>query len=114
MIDRNNEMFERLILKGAVEPAGMDSDTGEMLFSFSKNLKEVSPSLAKLVEDKFAATTMNLWSKGFIELKYENDSEDPLIFLTERCSDDFAISVLPDFEGMVLKNMIEHFKQDQA
>jgi hypothetical protein len=25
-------MFEQLILKGAVEPSGMDSETGEMLF----------------------------------------------------------------------------------
>ena len=114
MNGRNDKMFEQLILKGAVEPSGMDSETGEMLFSFSQNLKEISPDLAKRVEDRFASTTMTLWSKGFIELKYDGNSEDPFIFLTERCNDDFAISVLPEFEGLVLKNIIQLFKQDEA
>jgi hypothetical protein len=114
MDSRKDKMFDKLILMGAVEPAGMDMETGEMLFSFSENIETIAPGLAKLIEDKIGSTVMNLWSKGFLELKYNDHSNDPLIFLTERCDDDFAISVLPDFENLVLKNIIEHFRQDEV
>ena len=117
MNSRKDKMFEHLILIGAVEPSGMDMDTGEMLFSFSEKINEISPSLAKAVRDRFSATMMNLWSKGFIELKYDNNSEDPLdpmVFLTDKCNDEFAISVLPDFENIVLTNIIRHLRQDEV
>jgi hypothetical protein len=114
MNNRNDKMFERLILMGAVEPAGMDSESGEMLFSFSEDIETIAPGLAKLVEDKIASTVMTLWSKGFVELKYNEDSDDPLVFITEQCDNEIAISVLPDFEKTVLTNIIDHFKQDEV
>lgn len=114
MDSRKDKMFNNLILIGAIEPAGMDMDTGEMLFCFSENIETVAPGLAKSVSDKISSTVMNLWSKGFVELKYNDDSDDPLVFLTDRCNDDFAISVLPEFEGIVLRNIIEHFRQDEV
>jgi hypothetical protein len=114
MNNRNDKMFERLILMGAVEPAGMDSESGEMLFSFSEDIDTIAPGLAKLVEDKIASTVMTLWSKGFVDLKYNEDSEDPLVFVTEQCDNEVAVSVLPDFEKTVLTNIIDHFKQDEV
>lgn len=117
MNDRKDKMFEHLILIGAVEPSGMDMDTGEMLFNFSPDLDKISPNLARIVADRFSSTMMSLWSKGFLELKYDETSDDPLdplVFLTDKCNDEFAISVLPDFENIVLTNIIRHLKQDEV
>lgn len=109
-----NEMLERLILMGAVEPASMNAETGEMLFSFSPNLDKVSPELYAKVNDMFASIMMTLWSKGFLDLRYENDSLDPLIFLTEKSNNDFEVSLLPEFERVILNNIINFFGQEQV
>lgn len=105
------ELFERLILMGAVEPAGLDSETGEMLFSFSPNLKNVSPELATRVNDMFSGNIMSLWSKGFVNLEYVGDSMDPFISLTEKSTDDFEVSLLSEIERAVLKNVVNFFGQ---
>ena len=114
MTSRNDKMFEKLILIGAVEPAGMDVESGEMLFSFSPEIETIAPGLSKLIQDKIASTVMTLWSKGFVDLKYNDDSNDPLVFPTDQCQNEVAVSVLPDFEKTVLTNIIDHFKQDQV
>lgn len=112
--EQANSMLERLILMGAVEPCGIDINTGEMLFNFSPDLANISPGLAKHVNDMFSGITMTLWSKGFLELKYESDSLDPTVFLTEKCENQFEISLLPEFERAVLNNIIALFAQDQV
>ena len=35
-------MFEDLILSGALEVAGVDIDTGEMLYNFTEKLKDIN------------------------------------------------------------------------
>lgn len=114
MINRKDSMFDRLILMGAIEPSGMDMETGEMLFTFTPDIQEKFPELAKSVYERMSGTIMNLWSKGFLNIKYEDNDNDPLVSLTEKCSDDFAISVLPEFENAVLKNIIEYFRQNEV
>jgi hypothetical protein len=37
--------MEELILSGAVEVAGLDSDSGEFLYSFTPKLREIMPAL---------------------------------------------------------------------
>lgn len=115
-MQNNNKdaMLERLILMGAVEPASMNTETGEMLFSFSPNLEQISPGLAAKVNDMFSSIMMTLWSKGFLDLKYEDGSLDPLVFLTDKCNNDFEISLLPEFERAILNNIIYFFGQEQV
>lgn len=114
MDNRKEKMFEKLILMGVIEPAAMDSNTGEMLFSFSKDVAEKFPGIAEAISNKMSGTIMSLWSKGFVELKYVEGSLDPLVFLTDRCDDEFAISVLPEFENVVLLNIIDYFRQNEV
>ena len=37
--------IDDLILSGALEPAGIDPESGEMLYNFTDKLKDVSPLL---------------------------------------------------------------------
>lgn len=108
--DRKDSMFERLILMGAVQPSGMDMESGEMLFGFAPDIQEKFPELAKSIYNGMSGTVMSLWSKGFLNIEYPEGSYDPLITLTDKCNDDFAISVLPEFENAILKNIIRYFE----
>jgi hypothetical protein len=114
MENEDNELFERLILMGAVEPAGMDMDSGEMLFSFSPELSKVSPELANAVTEHFTSVVMTLWSKGFLNIETSEESEDLTISLTEQSIDPIALSLLSNIEKNVMANVVAYFIQDQV
>jgi hypothetical protein len=72
--------FDKLLLSGVIEPAALDSNTGEMLYTFSKNLEETNPALHKLVIDNFYKTSIKLWELGFLNMDITNSN--PLVALT--------------------------------
>lgn len=72
--------FDKLLLSGVIEPAALDSNTGEMLYTFSKNLEETNPELHKLVIDNFYKTSIKLWELGFLNMDITNSN--PLVALT--------------------------------
>ena len=44
MAEEDN-IIDNLILQGALQPAGIDLETGEMLYNFTETLKEINPEL---------------------------------------------------------------------
>ena len=45
MSSDENEMIEKLILDGALEVAGVDSEDGSLLYSFTPKIQQVMPEL---------------------------------------------------------------------
>ncbi len=80
-----DEMMEFLMLQGAIEIAGVDSKTGEFLYSFTPKIKEVMPELYKDHLDSINKEVMNLWEKGYIYLDLLE--EDPIISLAPKALD---------------------------
>lgn len=85
----SDEYFEHLILSGAVEFAGIDSDTGEMLYSFSPDLETLDPDLYATFLADIEQEVYILWQKGFLDMNVAEDN--PTIMLTEKALDDEAI-----------------------
>lgn len=76
------EMLEYLILQGAVEVVGMDSETNEFLYAITPKIIEIMPEIydehMRLINDQIMA----LWEKGFIDIDFL--AEDPMVTITEK------------------------------
>jgi len=79
----NNESdFDQLILSGAIEPAGIDENTGEMLYNFTTKLKDVSPTLYREVNNMFNSHIMKFWELGMVSM--DVTSYNPVVKLTPK------------------------------
>lgn len=77
-----SEIIDHLILEGGIEVAGVDPETGEMLYAFTPKVREIMPELYDDHLNFVNAELMVLWEKGFVDINFLMD--DPLISLTEK------------------------------
>ena len=109
--DVDPQSIEHLILEGAVEPAGMDLETGEMLYSFTPKLEEVNPEVYRGVYDYMHSIVLSLWEKGFLDIDMEE--ADPIISATSKSSDLQAIEAeLINMEQQVLEQTLKALDQN--
>jgi len=101
-MQKSNE-FDQLILSGAIEPAGVDPDTGEMLYNFTKKLKKVSPVLHREVNNMFSTHIMALWEKNMVEM--DITEENPMVKLTEKAFNNEEIKLLDPDIAYTLKEI---------
>lgn len=88
------EFFDKLILEGAMEFAGVDED-GEMLFNFTSKLPEVSPEMHERVVGNIYNEIQYLWARGFVEMNaLENN---PLVTISAKALDRSACEELPPY-----------------
>lgn len=76
----DSKLFDKLILEGGMEFAGVDSD-GEILYSFTQKLAEINPDLHNSFMSRLREDLSILWVNGFVE--FDVTSSDPLIVLTD-------------------------------
>ena len=103
-------ILEALILEGAVEPAGM-SEEGEMLYSFSPDLQEISPGLYDHITQHFYGVIVSLWDKGIVEVKADDD--DFMVTFAEGFDESSLDELeLTKEEKQVVSNMVRMFKTE--
>jgi len=61
---RTEAMIEHLVLQNALEISSIDSNTGEMLYSITDKLKEVSPKLYEQLRKQFEQQMFELIDQG--------------------------------------------------
>jgi hypothetical protein len=93
MSDINQEIIDKLILDGALQIAGLDSETGDFLYQFTPKLKEVMPALYEEHVTHVNGELMRLWEKGFLNINFMEDN--PIVTLTEKALDIEELSKLP-------------------
>lgn len=57
-------MVEHLLIQNAIQFAGIDSDTGEMLYSITDKLEEVNPNLYEQLRDQYEDHMFELIRRG--------------------------------------------------
>ena len=87
------DYIEHLILSGAVEPSGIDSNTGEFLYRFTEKLKDVDPDLYKSYLASVHEEVMFFFERGFLDM-LDITSTNPIIKLTDKAFDQEALSTL--------------------
>lgn len=101
-MQENNEIDE-LILSGALEPAGIDPETGEMLYSFTNKLKDINPLLHKEVNNMFSSHMMKLWELGMVNMNVAD--KNPIVELTPQAFDKDLIASLDEDIAYTLKEI---------
>jgi hypothetical protein len=92
MDEIETKLMEELILKGAIEFAGIDDETGEMLYNFSNKIKDIMPELYEIHLSTINKDIMYFWEKGFVDIDLFLDN--PSITLTEKAFNNKEIASL--------------------
>jgi len=103
MDDIEQKIIDKLILNGAMEMAGIDSKTGEILYQFTPKLKEVMPELYNEHLNFVNAELMRLWEKGFVNMDLMSDS--PIVTLSEKAFNEEEISTLSDQDKWAIQEV---------
>lgn len=88
----SEDMLDQLILDGIVEPAGIDMETGDMLYSFTEKGKTEIPAVRQEAERYFDAVIMYFWENGFVSMDVAE--KNPTISITQKALDETEIAKL--------------------
>ena len=92
MSSDENEMIEKLILEGGLEVAGIDSENGSFLYSFTPKIKELMPELYNDHLNRVNAEILSLWERGYVDIDFL--AKDPVVTLTDKSFDPTEMSKL--------------------
>ena len=96
--------FEDLILSGALEPAGIDIDTGEMLYNFTEKLQDINPALHSEFSRYFSMEINGLWENGFLDMDILENN--PTVKITSKALDPEQVAKLDKDRQYTLKEII--------
>jgi hypothetical protein len=101
----NNEdgMIDDLILQGALEVVGVDSEDGSLLYSFTSKMKELMPELYNDHINQVNSEILSLWERGYVDIDFL--SEDPIVSLGSKSFDDAEISKLSKREKWSIEEL---------
>jgi hypothetical protein len=103
MSNKEDELIKNLILQGALEVAGLDSETGEFLYAITSRMKEIMPDM---YEDHLTTVNrdlLNLWEKGYVNIDFL--MADPVVTISEKGLDKSEISKLTKPEIWALEEV---------
>lgn len=84
MSNEENEAFlEKLILEGAIEVSGLDSETGEFLYSFTPKILDLFPDIYNEHINYINAKVLSLWSQGFLDVRLD-ENQEMIVKITEK------------------------------
>ena len=92
MDDREKEIIEHLVVSGALQMAGVDTETGEILYQFTDKLRDVMPELYDEHLNYVNSELMRLWEMGFVNIDLMSDN--PIVTLASKALDEEQIKNL--------------------
>jgi hypothetical protein len=98
-----DEIIERLILDGALEVAGVDSEDGSLLYSFTPKIKEIMPELYNDHINNVNSEILSLWERGYVDIDFL--SKDPLVTLTRKSFNELEMSKLSKKEKWSIEEL---------
>lgn len=103
-MESDDEIFQHLLLSGALEVSGIDIETGEFLYNFTNKLKDVNPVLHDEFTNYFYQEAVALWENGFLDM--DITSINPTVKITPKALDPEQISKLDKEKQYTLKEII--------
>ena len=85
MNEPSPEIFDMLILNGAIEVVGVDPISGEFLYSMTEKMIEIMPDVYQEHLNQVNNQIMNLWQDGFLNVDLMDSN--PLVTLTDKAFD---------------------------
>lgn len=110
-IPEDQSAIDYLILKGALQVAGVDSDTGEFLYTFTAKVKDIMPDLYNEHLNHVNSELMRLWERGFINIDFMSDN--PIVTLAAKALDMEEISKLTKEEQWSIEEIKRLLKSQE-
>lgn len=105
-MSNEDNIIDDLILQGGLEVAGIDSQTGEFLYSVTPKLADIMPELYKEHLDSVNKDIMALWERGFVDMDFNDDN--PIVRLNPKASNEDEIDRLPQNLRSALDEIKRH------
>ena len=103
MDNNEDELIKNLILEGALEVAGLDSETGEFLYTVTPKMQEVMPDMYEDHITQVNRDILNLWEKGYVNVDFL--SPNPMVTISAKGLDKNEISKLTKPEIWALEEV---------
>ena len=104
MSDPTPEIFDMLILSGAIEVVGIDPITNEFLYSMTEKMIDIMPEIYNEHINQLNNQIMNLWQDGFLNVDLLDSN--PVVTLTDKAFDVKELSKM-DIESLECLNEIK-------
>ena len=98
-----SQIVDNLILEGGIEFAGIDNETGEILYTLTPKIKELMPELYEEHINFINNDLMALWEKGFVDIDFFSD--DPLISISNKSHNNDEVMKLSKEERWSLREL---------
>ncbi len=85
MSEEYPDIFDMLILNGAIEVVGIDPISGEFLYSMTEKMIEIMPEVYEEHMHEVNNQIMKLWQEGFVSVDLLD--ENPTVNLTDKAFD---------------------------
>jgi hypothetical protein len=82
MSEDYTDIFDMLILNGAIEVIGLDPISGEFLYSMTEKMIEIMPEVYQEHLNQVNHQIMGLWEDGFVTVDLLD--ENPMVNLTDK------------------------------
>jgi hypothetical protein len=92
MNNNEDELIKNLILEGALEVAGVDSENGELLYTITPKMQEVMPDMYEDHLTQVNKDILNLWEKGYVNINFLD--EEPMVTISEKGLDKKEVAKL--------------------
>jgi hypothetical protein len=103
MDNNEDELIKNLILQGALEVAGVDSETNELLYAITPKMQEVMPDMYEDHLKTVNRDLLNLWEKGYVNIDFF--LPDPVVTISEKGLDKAEVSKLTKPEIWALEEV---------
>ena len=103
MNNSEDELIKNLILEGALEVAGVDSENGELLYSVTPKMQEIMPDMYEDHITQVNRDILNLWEKGYVNVDFL--SSNPMVTISAKGLDKNEISKLTKPEIWALEEV---------
>jgi hypothetical protein len=103
MDNNEDELIKNLILEGALEVAGVDSENGELLYTITPKMQETMPDMYEDHLTQVNKDILNLWEKGYLNINFLDN--DPMVTISEKGLDKTEVSKLTKPEIWALEEV---------
>ena len=103
MNNSEDELIKNLILEGALEVAGVDSENGELLYSITPKMQEIMPDMYEDHITQVNRDILNLWEKGYVNVDFL--SANPMVTISKKGLDKNEVSKLSKPEIWALEEV---------
>jgi hypothetical protein len=109
MNSEESDIFDRLVLSGAIEVIGVVPNNGEFLYNITPKMKDIFPEMYNEHLNKLDQDIKSLWQQGFLDINIFEDN--PMVYLTQKSFNEEEIVLLNDEEILTLLEIKRIFNE---